>query len=772
VITFSRIVRSVFIACPVALCVIAPSIASAQSPAGPFDNCQGNPRFAYTGQGEKGPDSGLVRGSVEIECNDLQLFADEVHWDAKTIFASGRLLLVDKSQGLTVYAEKMEMDRATNFGTFYNAQGFARLRDSQPAPAPTTFGAPDLDIQFKGEKFERIGPETYRITDGAFSTCDQPTPRWILTGSNGTVVLNKRVVLKNAVLKVKDVPLLYLPFIYYPINKENRATGFLMPSYGASQVHGSGISNAFFWAMKRYMDSTFYHTWSSKSGNTFAGDYRYSAAPGSDGNMLVTVIGTKETIGADGVTVTRPATRSYDINGGVSQGLPHGFRLVGNVNYFTSIEDQQKYEQNVYDFSNRSRNFAVNLSGMLARRVRLGMTVQQQDIYYGTTATRQGRAPQVDLSYTDRPIGRSRVYLGASGQIAYLIRQDNIALPEYNHSLMRFDASPRIRLPLSTLPFLSASSSASFRFTRWQESLDARTGVQVPVPLNRTLLDFRTDVVGPVLARIWTPKEPGYAERYKHLIEPRVSFRVLSPFEHYGQVVLIDSGVDNAPSGTMTIDYSLTNRLLARRKMAAGPGIVREILAVTIQQSRYSDIKAAAVDANYLAPTAGLYSPMRIGATVTPTDTLSGTFQTYIDPKFQKPQTFAASGSITRPTTRVTAIWSKTQFIPGSPVYGFPDSTAHSLGGTVTMRPAHGKFSGTYFANFDLKQNDFVQQRVVASYSAQCCGITVDYQTITARRFGAYNYPADRKFGISFSLAGIGSFSNPFGSFGDNTGRR
>jgi hypothetical protein len=30
----------------------------------------------------------------------------------------------------------------------------------------------------------------------------------------------------------------------------------------------------------------------------------------------------------------------------------------------------------------------------------------------------------------------------------------------------------------------------------------------------------------------------------------------------------------------------------------------------------------------------------------------------------------------------------------------------------------------------------------------------------------------DRRFGISFTLAGIGSFSNPMGAFGNNTGRR
>ena len=219
--------------------------------------------------------------------------------------AHGKLLFVDRTQGLTVYAERMEMERATRFGTFFNAQGFARLGDTKAAPTP--FGSQELDIQFKGEKFARIGPETYRLTRGQFSTCDQPTPRWHMTGSEGTVVLDKRVILKNAVLRVKDVPLLYLPFIYYPINKEGRSTGFLMPSYSASSVLGSGFSNAFFWAMKRNMDATFYHTISTKGGNTFASDYRYVASPGSEGNMMFKLIANKATVAADGVTVTEPA---------------------------------------------------------------------------------------------------------------------------------------------------------------------------------------------------------------------------------------------------------------------------------------------------------------------------------------------------------------------------------------------------------------------------------------------------------------------------------
>jgi len=45
---------------------------------------------------------------------------------------------------------------------------------------------------------------------------------------------------------VKGVPILYLPVMYYPINKEDRATGFLLPMYTASTLKGNTISNAFF----------------------------------------------------------------------------------------------------------------------------------------------------------------------------------------------------------------------------------------------------------------------------------------------------------------------------------------------------------------------------------------------------------------------------------------------------------------------------------------------------------------------------------------------
>ena len=79
--------------------------------------------------------------------------------------------------------------------------------------------------------------------------------------------------------------MLYLPVLYYPTKKEDRATGFLMPTYGASTLRGQSIHNAFFWAIDRSQDATIDHDWYSKTGQGVGGEYRYNFGAGDDGNI-------------------------------------------------------------------------------------------------------------------------------------------------------------------------------------------------------------------------------------------------------------------------------------------------------------------------------------------------------------------------------------------------------------------------------------------------------------------------------------------------------
>ena len=65
----------------------------------------------------------------------------------------------------------------------------------------------------------------YRITSGGFTTCVQPTPRWEVTSGSVVLNLDDYAIARNTLLKVKGVPMFYLPILYYPIQKSQRATG-------------------------------------------------------------------------------------------------------------------------------------------------------------------------------------------------------------------------------------------------------------------------------------------------------------------------------------------------------------------------------------------------------------------------------------------------------------------------------------------------------------------------------------------------------------------
>ena len=113
----------------------------------------------------------------------------------------------------------------------------------------TDFVGQDPDVYFRGEIIEKLGLRQYRLTRGAFTTCVQPTPRWEAVSNTVTINLDDYAFARNMTLKVKGVPVFYLPAIYYPIQDDNRATGFLLPSYGTSTLRGQAITNGFFWAI-------------------------------------------------------------------------------------------------------------------------------------------------------------------------------------------------------------------------------------------------------------------------------------------------------------------------------------------------------------------------------------------------------------------------------------------------------------------------------------------------------------------------------------------
>lgn len=747
--------------------LLAPRVALAQD--NPFGSCPQADASAVRFLGMTSepvpdkPDAMRTRlsGNVVLPCGDMTLYADEVVYDRTTniLEAFGHVNLQEKD--LQIYGDHAVFNRVTRLGTFDNANGFAQL--GEKPDQKSLFGTLEPDVYFWGVKISKTGPKSYQLTDGGFTTCVQPSRRWEMTSAKGTVTLDKRVVMRNVILKVKDVPFLYLPAIYYPINKEGRSTGFLLPQYSSSSVFGQSLSNAFFWAIGRNQDATFYHDYHSKTGQGFGTEYRYVGDVGSRGNVLFNVL--DQHAATDDDSESRETSRSYILNGDMNQALPHGFRAYGTARYSNNISLQQAY-QDINVYSQRSSSLAMSVSGNLGR-YRISSTVDRNDYFEGTNpGARTGRAPSVDVSMSDRAIGRTKIYFGASGNTSFFVRQDDLEDPTTNHSLWRFDGGPSIRAPLSSLPYLSATGSASWRLTRWLETKDPASGQNLPVPLTRQLFTLSSSVVGPTFARIFDTPNNGYAERFKHLIEPSFTISWLSPFDQTNRVVQTDY-TDSQVGGTTNIRYGLSNRFLARRKAKNAapnaPPIVREFLSVDLTQSYYTDARAQIADPNNLTTnTDSKFSAVQMRATSRPTDLASMQFNMDIDPKYKEIRTINASGALESLHARVSAGWTKKFVVPG--LSGYDDlSATHYLNASTTIRTRTNSLGGTYDFYLDVKNGTFLQQRIMAYYNSQCCGISVDWQNYQTPQLSV---AANRTFAVSFTLAGIGSFSNPLGSFG------
>ena len=109
------------------------------------------------------------------------------------------------------------------------------------------------------------------------------------------------------------------------------------------------------------------------------------------------------------------------------------------------------------------------------------------------------------------------------------------------------------------------------------------------------------------------------------------------------------------------------------------------------------------------------------------------------------------------------------QELPG---FNDPNRADQYINAATNVRGYRNRIGGMYTFNYDLLRDRFLQQRWMAYYNAQCCGIGFEYQTYNLQgTFIAPGVQEDRRFNISFTLAGVGTFSNLFGAFGGQQGR-
>jgi LPS-assembly protein len=722
-------------------------------------------------------------GNVEIHDGDTSIFADrgEFFEDEDQVLLTGNVVLAQGNNRIS--AERAEFSSKTHFGTFYHASGIATVQPQrQPARpgglAPPPVTGQDTVVYFFGETVEKIGPKKYRITKGGFSTCVQPTPRWDMHAD--TVILNvdHYTLLRNAVMSVKGVPMLYLPVLYYPTKRGERATGFLIPTYGSSSLRGQSLHDAFFWAIDRSQDATIMHDWYSKIGQGIGTEYRYNFGAGTDGNVRAFMLDqhAADYVQPDGTTRSLEAQHYFDIVGSANQVLPGNIRARARVNFPSDIATSQTFNTNIYDASRNMRTFGGNLVGAWGTYM-LNATLDHSEYFYdANNSSVSGGWPHLTLTRNERPLFGSPLYFSIAGDYANWLREsktfDGTVRTDDNQNLNRFDIAPQLRYPFKKWQWFTVNSTVAWHETYYTRSLtprDPENAVQQTItddPFNRQVVSLQAQVVGPVFNRIWDTPHNGYAEKFKHSVEPFLNIQKTTDVANFDRVVQYD-GIDNFVGGTQ-YTYGVTNRFYAKRSLAPGqPSQAREIVDVELRQTYYTNQAASQFDRQYQTTALGdttpnNFSPISLSVRAVPTTDVNATVAMEFDSRYHSLRTISASGSYSwAQRLQSTLSWSKRAFI--AELIGFNDKNFldQSITSSTTVHTKDNRYGTTYTNTYDVLRSTMTQQRITGFYNAQCCGLAFEYQTYNFPQGIGIPIPSDHRFFLSFTLAGLGNFS-PF----------
>jgi len=711
----------------------------------------------------------ILTGQVELPLGtQTTLFADQVELfrDTNRVIAQGNVVFATAEGRLS--ADHLEYDVSSGTGTFRDATGLMSLGAQADR---RQFGNQEADVYFYGEIIERLGPRRYRITRGAFTTCVQPTPRWELATGSVTLNLNDYAVAKGTILRVKGVPVMYLPMIYYPISEDERATGFLLPTYGTSTVRGQGLSNAFFWAINRSTDATFFHDWFTKAGQGAGAEYRYVAAAQSTGDVRFYRFSSNQTTYVNDDTnqiQTLNASNSYEVTGNLNHALTRNIRARARLDYFTDLVTQHLYNQNLYAATRNRRlieagltaGFGPLMTSMLYQRSELFTSEETSQIY--------GSAPRVSANLAPQRLLNAPIYASANAEYAVLPNRsisDGVVVADNGYT--RLDLSPTVRMPLSKLTFLSVNTSAAYRTTHYSHS-GTLTGATVDEPYLRQYATLRSDVIGPVFNRIWDLQD-GFAERLKHVIEPAFTMDFTSNIANYNRTPSIGSDItDFVVSDSTRVTYGFTNRLFARGRTVDGVrGTTRELLTVGLQQTYYTNPQSGGFDSSYQStsnrrPTD--LSPLTLTTRFAPRAALDTNARIEYDvARGRGLQIVSIGGSVNGAAISAGTNFSHNRLDRLNP--------STYVQGTTSMRWLDGRATGTYNVSWDIGRNYIVSQGAMLSYLAQCCGLTMEFQKFNYASLGVnLATPSDVRFNFGFILAGLGTFpSNFFGAFGGGT---
>jgi LPS-assembly protein len=134
----------------------------------------------------------LAKGNVVFEWEGKKVFADSVEFDKKTVKARGSVK-VEESRNI-IYADSVT----------YNY-------DDESGCIEETFGHHSSNMFIRTKSMEIQNENTYAVNSIKLSKCDLDNPHIHIRATHGKIILNKKLIIYNAIIYIGKIPIFYFP---------------------------------------------------------------------------------------------------------------------------------------------------------------------------------------------------------------------------------------------------------------------------------------------------------------------------------------------------------------------------------------------------------------------------------------------------------------------------------------------------------------------------------------------------------------------------------
>lgn len=467
-------------------------------------------------------------GAATLRQENLTLHADSIWFDKRRneAGAKGKVTLLEK--GGTLIGD----DLLLNF-----TSGQARLSHARAHLTEEGFN-------LSGETIERLDANNYRVTSGDFTACSATPPAWKFGASTVDVEVGGYARAKHMVFYLRDIPVFYLPYFFYPVKTE-RESGLLIPNIGLSNKRGVETYWSYYQVLGRNMDATLLLDTYSRAGLGKGLEYRYIFGEDNRGETFVYHV--------TGIEGRQDVYAGRWQHSGI---LPGEISLRANLEY---VSDRSYLQDFSVDAKNYNRELVESYLYLSRAWNKTDLSMQGEylsNLSTSTAAYPLSRLPAVHLAILPQRIATTPLYLRLDLQGTHL-QQGQETIGET--LLVR----PAARLALAPRPGVSLDLEAGYRSMLSKTSDDSG---------HIGFYDFNARL-GTRWQRIFSNAESGHALR--HDIEPEIAYLHIADGD---QATFSELIPENSFLPTDRVTLGLTNRLTTRKSDTAGNVILRERL--------------------------------------------------------------------------------------------------------------------------------------------------------------------------------------------------